>query len=354
MLELNPQIRRRGFLAGLASLGLARAFGQNGPAAAADNPDTTTLDPDGTAHIARVVPIPETLSAAGQSYLATGKSWAPGPQSEQSKQLIELALRTYPVKVTEATLAGVPVKYFDPPSIPASRKDSILIDLHGGGFTVDSGSMLESIPIASLTRTRVIAVIYTLAPAAKFPVPVDQVVAVYRELLKTYKPQQIIVYGTSAGAILSAQVIMRFKAEKLPIPAGVGFFTGHADQKRHGDSTSFFAVPGLMGVRPPTKAPAPSANMGDHPLDDPLASPMFGDLSHFPPTLCMTGTRDLFLSGTSNFARALRKAGVASDLVVFDAMPHAHWYMIDIPEAKEALEIQSAFFNRILDGGRKA
>lgn len=57
-------------------------------------------------------------------------------------------------------------------------------------------------------------------------------------------------------------------------------------------------------------------------LRDPLVSPLFGDLSGFPPTLLQSGTRDLFLSTTVRLHRALRRAGVAAELHVFEAMPH--------------------------------
>lgn len=207
--------------------------------------------------------------------------------------------------------------------------------------------------MASLTRTRAVAVLYSLSPAVKFPVAVDQALAVYRELLKNHRPQHIAVYGSSAGAILGDQFIMRLRAENLPIPAALGFFSGNADLHNNGDSAAFFAVPGLRGVRPPSPN-SMSSYVGDHPASDPLVSPLLGDVSHFPPTLCMTGTRDMFLSATSNFSRALRRAGVQSELVVFDAMPHSHWKMIDLPESKEALEIQAAFFNRIFDAEQNA
>ena len=62
-----------------------------------------------------------------------------------------------------------------------------------------------------------------------------------------------------------------------------------------------------------------------------------------PPTLCMTSTRDYFLSGTADFHRALLRAGVDARLMVFDAMPHAFWYRFDLPESKEALEAQANF-----------
>ena len=78
----------------------------------------------------------------------------------------------------------------------------MLINLHDGGFTADKGSMIETIPVANLTQTKVVAVLYSLTPEHPFPAAVNEAVAVYRELLKTYKPQNIGIYGTSAGAIL--------------------------------------------------------------------------------------------------------------------------------------------------------
>ena len=359
MSEIIPRMRRRGFLASLASFGLgsasglSRAYGQTAATNLANNPDTATFDPDGTAHITRTIPIPDTISPQGQAYLAKNIAWAASAGTEEFKQHIETALRIYPVKVMDQTIAGVPVKLVEPPIVPTSRKEKILLNFHGGGFTSDSGSMLETIPIVSLTKTRAVAVMYSLSPAVKFPVAVDQCLAVYRELLKSHRAQEIVVYGSSAGAILSGQFIMRLRAENLPIPAGLGFFSGNADQHHNGDSAAFFAVPGLRDARLPNPN-SMSSYLGDHPTTDPLVSPVLGDISHFPPTLCMTGTRDLFLSATSNFSRALRRAGVPSELVVFDAMPHSHWKMIDIPESKEALEIQAAFFNRIFDAKQKA
>jgi acetyl esterase/lipase len=57
----------------------------------------------------------------------------------------------------------------------------------------------------------------------------------------------------------------------------------------------------------------------------------------------MTGTRDFFLSATTNFHRALLRAGVSAQLLVFDAMPHEHWTQPGLPEAEEALDLQARF-----------
>jgi acetyl esterase/lipase len=50
----------------------------------------------------------------------------------------------------------------------------LLICLHGGGFTSDSGSLIESIPIAALTGTKVVSVLYRLAPQFPFPVAAEE------------------------------------------------------------------------------------------------------------------------------------------------------------------------------------
>jgi monoterpene epsilon-lactone hydrolase len=174
------------------------------------------------------------------------------------------------------------------------------------------------------------------------------VIAVYKELLKTYKPGNIAIYGTSAGAGLTAQAVVRIRKDGLPQPGALGFFSGNSDATNPTDSTAMYSTSGLMNVQAPKPGNQRSVYLGDHDPKDPLASPIFADLKGFPPTLCMTGTRDVALVGTSNFNRALRRAGVDTELVVFDALPHAFWYTTGVPESTEALEIQAKFFDQKL------
>jgi epsilon-lactone hydrolase len=60
--------------------------------------------------------------------------------------------------------------------------------------------------------------------------------------------------------------------------------------------------------------------------------------------LLVTSTRDLLLSDTAMFHRALLGAGVDARLVVFEALPHAFWYHFQLPETKEALQLMAKFF----------
>jgi epsilon-lactone hydrolase len=179
---------------------------------------------------------------------------------------------------------------------------------------------------------------------------VDDVVAVYRELLKIYNPQKIGIFGTSAGAILTCEVAVRFKQLGLPLPAVLGAFSVMTDYSRPSDSRQIFTLdrfPGLLEPRDP-KRPLDDPYPGATDRKDPVLSPLFADLKGMPPTLLVSSTRDLLLSDTALFHRALLRAGNDAQLVVFEAMPHAFWYHFQLPETEECLELMAKFFDQKL------
>lgn len=327
-----------------------------GPTTAAEAPtrDTSYIDEHGTAHITRVVPVPQTLSP--QAQLVVGRAapdqGPPQPLAERRRMTDEYTARARvawsklcPNTIAEQTMAGVPVRIVTPEDLAEGNKDKVLLNLHGGGFNSDSGSYTESIPIASYTKIKVVAVLYRLAPEHPFPAAVDDSVAVYKELLKTYKPDHIVIYGTSAGAILTAQVAARLKQLSLPLPAALGIFSGMGDFARMGDSMSMYTLRGLTGhLDPPAPGPHDSAYAGSTDLKDPILSPVYSDLHGLPPTLFVTSGRDMLLSGTVNLQRAYLLAGVDTRLVVYDGLAHAFWYDPMLPEAIEANHIMADFF----------
>jgi acetyl esterase/lipase len=346
-------MRKLPLTATFLTLSLAYAI----PGAAQTNPDSATFDSDGTAHIMRTVPMPNTVSPEAQQWLKQIEHEAAQPHdlAEIRKGTDEWrardsaeAMRRYPVKVQEMTIAGVRTDIITPLSMPDVNRSRVLINLHGGGFISDSGSLIEGIPICHLTRIKVVSVYYRLAPENPFPAGVDDVVAVYRELLKTYPPKNIGLFGTSAGAILSAEVTVRLKQLGLPVPAALGFFSGLADFSRTADSQQLFALNGFSGNIAPQNPNGPhdASYIGKSDPRDPVLSPLFADLNGFPPTLLVTGTRDALLSNTSIFHLALVHAGVDARLLVYEAMPHAFWYHFDFPETRDCLEIMAKFFDQ--------
>jgi acetyl esterase/lipase len=349
------------FCSGASSVLLAMLLGSaivqaQQPTTAADAPtrDTSYIDAQGTAHITRVVPVPKTISAEAQRRLSRAEPDQGPPQSlaERRKGTDAYTARARvewsricPNQLVEDKMAGVPVRIVTPEGLPEANRDKVLLNLHGGGFNSDSGSYTESIPIAGYSKIKVVAVLYRLAPEHPFPAAVDDSVAVYKELLKTYKPEHVVIYGTSAGAVLTAEVAARLKQLGLPLPAALGIFSGLGDFARHGDSEAVYSLRGFSGHLDP---PAPETRDGEYLAGtdprDPVLSPIFSDLHGLPPTLFITSGRDLLLSGTVNLHRAYLNAQVDARLVVFDALAHAFWYDSTLPEAIEANHMMADFF----------
>ena len=318
--------------------------------------DTSTITSDGTAHVTRVVPVPKSVSPEAQAFLAqpVADDATPRPLAERRRETDAWQTRAgesfrshYNVAVENSTIAGVPVRLLTPPTVPPEHKDRVLINLHGGGFNSDSGSLTESVPVAALSQTKSIAVLYRLAPEHPFPAALEDALAVYKEVLKTHKPKDVAIYGTSAGAILTGEVASRLKQLGLPEPGALGIFSGFGDWSKQTDSDALFALRGLSGhmkvPKPPVSGTDPYA--GATTLTDPVLSPLFADLHGMPPTLFITSTRDMLLSGTTILHRAFLRAGDDAQLVVFEALPHAFWNDEHLPETREADEIMARFFS---------
>lgn len=317
--------------------------------------NTSYIDENGTAHVTRVVPVPQTISQQAQAVLARRIPGNGKPQTLAERRsgtdrwqnaTGEKFRQMYGVKVEEQTIAGVPVRVITPPGIPSANATRLFINLHGGGFNSDSGSLTESIPVAALGKTKTIAVLYRLVPEHPYPAALDDAIAVYKEALKTYKPARIAIYGTSAGAILTAEVAARIKQTGMPMPGALGIFSGMGDFSRAGDSTALFALQGLSGpLEIPESKPHDSEYVGNTDPKDPVLSPVFGDSHGLPPTLFVTSTRDLLLSGTCILQRAYLHAGVDARLIVFEGLAHAFWNDPNLPESKEAHEAMANFFD---------
>lgn len=330
-------------------------------AATAPHEDSSYIGPDGTAHVMRIVPVPEDISRQAQALLARRESGVEGPMTLAEQRhgtdawqagAGKVSLQLYPAHVTRGTIAGIPVRIVAPMHVPRAHRGYVLMNVHGGGFMVDSGSLVETIPMASLTQTKVVAVLYPLAPEHPFPAALDAAVAVYKELLKRYPPKHIVIYGTSAGAILTGEIAVDLKHLRLPEPAALGIFSGAGDLSRPGDSQFLFGLDGLSGHLAP---PNPGGKLlggyvGNTDPRDPILSPVFADLSGLPPTLFISSTRDMLLSGTTILDRAFLNAGDPAQLIVFEALPHAFWIHPRLPEAKEADRDMANFMSEHLYG----
>ncbi len=264
---------------------------------------------------------------------------------------LEEVQRRYASRVRDDRIGGVPVQIVEPrDGVSARNARRVLINLHGGAFMwgAGSGALVEAIPIAAVGGVRVVAVDYRLAPEHPYPAAVDDVEAVYRQLLTQYDAKNIGIYGCSAGGMLTAQATARILEAGLPRPGAIGTFCG-TGIAFGGDSATLGQL--AVGAPPmPADGAVRLPYLGTARADDPVAYPAQSPqlLARFPPTLLLAGGRDFALSSLTTMQRRLLAAGAGAELVVFDGMWHAFFVFPDLPESQEAYEVITRFFDRHL------
>lgn len=341
------------------------------PASHAGTGDTGapgTIEPDGTVVVPSFrLPPSIYLSDAAKAALPREvadpeepmmQAVAAGKAGELRRQMPELMApriahlaERYPVTMRTTTIAGVPAVFATPVApMPEGNRRKIMLNLPGGGFIMgEAGStgMTESIPLAALAQVEIVSITYRQAPETTFPAASEDVAAVYRELLKEYQPENIAIFGCSAGGLLTAEAMAWFLQETLPLPKAIGILCASADARWGGDSSAWGRP--LAGLAPRTARRRSYFDGAD--VEDPLASPVVAPelLSKFPPTLVLTGTRAFDMSTAVNTHRELVKAGVDARLHLWDGLGHAFFYDIDLPESRESFEVMASFFREQLE-----
>lgn len=211
------------------------------------------------------------------------------------------------------------------------HQDHVFLYIHGGAYVFGGGdaAVPEAAVISAFAGIPSVAVDYRMPPEHPFPAAVDDVVAVYRELLQDHAPGEIAIGGTSAGGGLSLAAIHQFKALELPVPGAVYLGTPWADLTDTSDSLhTLEGIDRILVTYDGMLASAAKLYAAGTPLTDPLISPVYGDFTGFPPTYLVTGTRDMLLSDTARVHRKLKAAGVVADLNVYEGLSHAEYMML--------------------------
>ena len=317
---------------------------------------------------AQTIPPPRAASPQARAYLATPfwagdrarmdpddlPAWkaAIATVDEMFAPIVQAMLAEAAADVEQTVMAGVTVYVATPRTIAPGRQDQAHLYIHGGGWAFMGGAACggQGAQQASQLGLKTFSVDYRNPPEHRFPAALDDCVAVYRELLRRYRPQDIVISGGSAGGNLTAATALRIRDEGLPWPAALGLMTPCADGAFISDTLSTNAQLDTV-LKADAMAEFWAVYAGRHARTDPYLSPVYADFSTgFPPTLLQSGTRDLLLSDTVRLHRALRQAGVEAELHVFEAMPHGGFGGLSPEDADLTAELK-AFFERHL--GRK-
>lgn len=269
-----------------------------------------------------------------------------------TKELMSSANQLFTVDVKPEIIAGVKTHIVQPKTIPEKNKDRLLVYVHGGGYILNGGegSIPEAMAMAHYAQMKVISIDYRMLPDHPFPAGLDDVIAVYQEVLKQYKPENIGMFGTSAGSGLTAAAMLKLKELNIPRPAVVGLGTPFIDITDTGDSYQTNAeIDNFLVTYNGLLKGIAKLYSGSNDMKNPLISPIYGDFKEFPPTILTSGTRDLFLSNTVRTHQKLRAAGVEAYLQVFEGCSHAFYLQVlNSPESKQAYQEMVLFFEKHL------
>jgi acetyl esterase/lipase len=242
---------------------------------------------------------------------------------------------------TAGSMGGIAGEWVSAAGIAAGT----LLYLHGGGYFACSPSTHRSITAAYATRgLNVFAPDYRLAPEHPFPAAVDDALAVYRALLDSgIAPETLAIGGDSAGGGLALATLLAAKAAGLPMPACAILFSPWTDLAGTGASLQTNRQRDAMLVSDKLQEGASFYLNGTDPKN-PLASPLYGDVSGLPPLLIQVGDTEILLDDSTRLAAAAQAAGVTVNLKIWRNMPHV-WQVsqIFLPEARAALNEAAAF-----------
>ena len=273
-------------------------------------------------------------------------------RADQINKTLPALREKFRVKSEQVTIAGVNCFILTPSDIPEQNRNRLLVHVHGGGYVFAPGEAAtrEAILMAGYGKFKVISIDYRMPPDFPYPAAMDDAMAVWKEVVKTNDPKKMAIFGTSTGGGMTLAMVLRARTESLPLPAATAPGTPWSDMTKTGDT--FYTnekVDNILVSNDGWLGDAAKLYANGHDLKDPQLSPVYGDLSGFPPTILTSGTRDLFLSNTVRVHRKLRQAGVVADLHVFEGQSHAQYAGDpDAPETKEHFGELTSFFDKYL------
>lgn len=243
-----------------------------------------------------------------------------------------------------------PAEWLRPADLSAQRT---LLYFHGGGYFF--GELALHRPMCSylsrIAKADVLSVDYRLAPEHPCPAAVEDALAWYRELLTRIPASQILIGGDSAGGGLALACLQQAREAGLPMPAGIVLFSPWVDLACSGETMQTRARAEVMFTAD-SLGQAAALYLNGRAMQDPLASPLYADLSGLPPLLIYASRDEILLSDATRLHGRAEAAGITSTLRLQSRMPHVWPVMLMLPEARASLREVAAFMHeRVPDQG---
>ena len=232
------------------------------------------------------------------------------------------------------------------------RRGGVVLYLHGGGYTCGSLEYAKgfSSVLAAECGVRVFCAAYRLAPEHRYPAAVEDALEAYQYLLKKgYAGHQILLCGESAGGGLIYALCLKLKELGLPLPCGLIGISPWTDLT--GSGKSYEENREVDPSMSPELLQFYAKCYTDDPAD-PLCSPLFGDLTGFPPALLFVGGDEVMLDDTRMLHEKLVKSGCRSKLIVAPERWHAYVLYCLSENMPQDFETINRFIDKVLSPAR--
>jgi epsilon-lactone hydrolase len=247
------------------------------------------------------------------------------------------------VSVKPVQVPAISAEWIEP---SAARAGVFVLYLHGGGYVIGSPKSHRHLAasIAVAASASVLLPEYRLAPEHPFPAALEDAVAAYRWLLdRGTAPGHIIIAGDSAGGGLTVATLLALRERGIPLPAAGVCISPWVDLTGSGASYASKAASDPIVTRDGVMEMA-RAYLGVTDARNPLASPLFADLTGLPPLLIQVGTDEVLLDDSLALAERARAAEVETTLEVWPDMVHVWpWFFPMLDEGRTAIDGIGAF-----------
>lgn len=227
----------------------------------------------------------------------------------------------------------------------------VVLMLHGGSYKVKLIDMYRRLAerySRTLDYCTVYNLDYRIFPKYKYPSQIEDAVALYKEMMNIgINAKDIIIIGDSAGANLALTSTLYMRDNAIELPSAIICFSLWGDMTNTG--SSFIE----NCYRDPFSGIAKRKNVEDN-LDylhrisayakeldrtNPYVSPSFADFTDFPPVTLICGEAEMDRSDSEFAYENMKRAGVDTELHMFDGMFHDFQLIPFFPESKAAYEI---------------
>jgi len=236
------------------------------------------------------------------------------------------------------------------------RKGAAILHLHGGWFNWGTAQAFRHLvgQIALSAGMDAFIPDYRLAPEHPFPAAVRDAEACYRGLIQS-GIKKIVLTGDSAGgtlALVLLSIATKQAASGGVVPVAAVVMSPVTDLALAGESFETRAEADPYFIKSQVVGLVRSY-LGESDPKNPLASPLYGDLTGLPPVRVHVGDDEVLLDDSRRYVERAVAAGLDAKLDVWMGMAHGFVNSVGhLQAANQALSAIGAFLSEQLEGTR--